>query len=275
MPSMNIFTVIFTQPLTNGLILFYQVLWNNLGLAIVGFSLFLTFLTKPLSKPQMDTMKKIKEIEPLVSKLKKKYGDDKMGFSKAQAELYRQKGINPGAGCLPQILQIVILYALFGVFTTVLSGTPESMQKLNSLLYKPMQMEIGESLNTKFLYLDIAKPDVFNIAGIPFALPGAVLILATIAQFISVKVNAPGIKKEEKAAGATKSEADDMQVAMSKSMTYTLPLMTIFFGMKFPSGLALYWFVFSVVNVFNQVRSSGWGGLTPAVNLVKSKLNLK
>jgi YidC/Oxa1 family membrane protein insertase len=70
----------------------------------------------------------------------------------------------------------------------------------------------------------------------------------------------------------TKTGTDDMQVAMQSSMTYTLPLMTLIFGLRFPSGLALYWLVFSVVNVWQQVSMSGWGSLTPSVNLLKSKL---
>jgi len=71
----------------------------------------------------------------------------------------------------------------------------------------------------------------------------------------------------------TESGSDDMQVAMQKSMTYTLPLMTIFFGMSFPSGLALYWLLFSIFQMIQQYKSSGWGGLTPLLhklNLVKS-----
>ena len=56
-----------------------------------------------------------------------------------------------------------------------------------------------------------------------------------------------------------------MQVAMQSSMTYTLPLMTLIFGLRFPSGLALYWLVFSIVNVWQQVGMSGWGGLTPLI----------
>ena len=118
----------------------------------------------------------------------------------------------------------------------------------------------------------MSKPDVFNIPGIPFALPGLLLILSTIAQFISAKVTAPYIAIEESAAKKTKSDTDDMQVSMQKSMTYMLPLMTLIFGLQFPSGLALYWLVFSVVSVWQQVSMSGWGSLTPVVNLLKSKL---
>ncbi len=267
----NIFTIALVQPLTNGLILFYKILGGNLGVAILVFSLVLIFLLRPLTKPYMQSMKRIKEMEPQLAKLRKKFGTDKVKMSQAQAELYKQNKINPTAGCLPYILQFAVLIALFNVFTTALATTGDVTANLNKRLYAPLQFSQGQTLNTKFLYLDISKPDTFKVPGIPFALPGLFLVLATVAQFLSVKITAPYLSKEEKIAKKTKSQADDMQVAMQSSMTYTLPLMTLIFGLKFPSGLALYWLVFSIVNVFQQASMSGWGSLTPAVNLIKSK----
>lgn len=86
-----------------------------MGLAIIGFSLFLRVVTNPLTKPYMASMKKIKEVEPLIKKLKLKYKNDQKGLMSAQTELYKQKGINPSAGCLPYILNIAIMIALFNV----------------------------------------------------------------------------------------------------------------------------------------------------------------
>lgn len=263
---MNIFTLLLTQPLTNGLIFFYKILGGNLGVAITVFSLVLIFLLRPLTKPSLENMKKMRDIAPRLEKLKKKYGSDKLKFSQAQAELYKQEKINPLAGCLPQIIQIVILYSLFGVFNTALSANGETIQKLNNLLYQPLKLSAETQLNTGFLYFDVTKPDVFKVPGLPFPLPGIILLLAAASQFVSVKVTSPYIKQEEKIAKKTKDESDDVQVAMQKSMTYTLPLMTIFFGMRFPAGLAIYWFIFSLVNAVQQVRMSGWGSLTPLVN---------
>lgn len=274
----NIFTLLLVQPLTNGLILFYNIFGQNLGVAIIFFSITLIFSLRPLTKPYMDSMKKIKDIQPQVNKLKKKYGQDKLGFQKAQAELYKQNKINPSAGCLPYILQFIILIALFNVFTTVLSGNGDTITKLNERLYAPLKISSEATLNTKFLYLDISKPDTFKIPSINFALPGLFLILSSLAQFLSVKITTPYIEAEKKVAEKTKDDADDMQVAMQQSMTYTMPLMTLYFGMKFPSGLALYWLIFSLVNVIQQVKSSGWGSLTPFIrrlNLIKLPSNGK
>jgi YidC/Oxa1 family membrane protein insertase len=257
------FTIpILTPLLANGLILFYNIFWHNLGIATILFSAFLFLITRPLSKPQMQSMKKIREIQPLVDKLKIKYGKDKMAFSKAQAELYKQKGINPGAGCLLQILQLVILIAFYQVFAGSLSNTAASIAKLNTLLYEPIVHHIS-TLNTNFLYLNISKPDLFHVVGLPIGLPGIFLILATLSQFLSIKITAPFVEAEKKEVKATKGSADDMQLAMSSSMMYTIPLMTLYFGYRFPSGLALYWLVFSLGTVWQQVAVNGWGGLTP------------
>jgi YidC/Oxa1 family membrane protein insertase len=244
-----------------------------MGLAIIGFSLFLRFATNPLTKPYMASMKKIKEIEPQINKLKIKYKNDQKALMAAQTELYKQKGINPSAGCLPYILNIVIMIALFNVFTRVLSVNGDTITKLNELLYTPLKMAENAVLNTGFLYLDVRKPDIFNFSGIPFPIPGPFILLAGILQFLSAKMMAPVVKKEEQIAKKTKGEVDDMAVAMQSSMIYTFPLMTIFFGVKFPSGLALYWLLFSIFQMYQQYKSSGWGGLTPFIqklNLLKS-----
>jgi YidC/Oxa1 family membrane protein insertase len=266
----NIFTILLTAPLTNGLIAFYRVLGGNLGLAIIGFSIFLRIISAPLQKPYLANAKKMKEIAPLVTKLKKKYKDDKQGFLKAQADLYKEKGINPGAGCLPYLLQIVILIALFRVFTSVLSDHGAITESINSILYTPLKFMDGQSLNTKFLYLDITQPDKFVIPGLPFPLPGPLLLLAALVQFLSAKISMPMVEKEKQVAEKTKGEGDDFQVAMQSSMIYTFPLMTILVGVGFPSGLALYWFIFSIMQAYTQYQMFGWGGLTPWVHKART-----
>jgi len=197
------------------------------------------------------------------------------GTSPLAFELYKQTGINPSAGCLPYILQIVILIALFNVFTQVLSQNGDTISKLNSMLYAPLKFTETSTLNTRFLYMDVRFPDVFNVSGVPFPIPGPILILAGLLQFFSAKMTQPLIKKEEKIVKDTKGGADDMAVAMQSSMIYTFPAMTILFGIKFPSGLALYWLLFSVFQMYQQFKSSGWGGLTPfakRLGLVQSRV---
>jgi len=263
---MNIFTTLLIQPLANGLVLFYKILGGNMGLAIIGFSLFLRIILNPLTKPYMKSMKKMRELSPRLEKLKAKYKDDKKGMALAQAELYKQEKINPGSGCLPYLLQIIVLIAFFNVFTRTLSPSGDVAAKFNAILYTPLKFAQNEVVNTKFLYLDITKPDIIPVKGLPFnvpGLPGPILILAALVQLISAKMMAPYVEAEKQAAKKTKGQSDDIQTAMQQSTIYTFPLFTIIFGLQFSSGLALYWFLFSLYQAYQQYRSSGWGGATP------------
>lgn len=259
------FKTILIQPLTNGLILFYRLLGNNMGLAIIGFSLLLRLVLSPLTKPYMKSMKKMKEFAPQLEKLKRKHKGSKTKQAQAQAEFYKQKGINPGAGCLPYLLQIVVLIAFFNVFTRTLAPDGDIVAKFNELLYLPLKFSVNETVNTSFLYLDVTKPDTFNIPSIPFPIPGPILILAALVQFLSAKIMSPYVEAEKKVAKKTKEGMDDIQVAMQQSMIYTFPLMTLVIGIRFASGLALYWLLFSLYQAVQQYKSSGWGGLTPWV----------
>src|SRR3990172_11736624 len=127
------FTTILVQPLANGLVFIYNII-GNLGWAIIIFSILLRVIINTLNKPYMESMKKMKDVAPLLEKLKKKHKNDKLKLAQAQSELYKQKGINPGAGCIPYLLQIVILIAFFSVFTRTLSqGDPTA--SFNNLLY--------------------------------------------------------------------------------------------------------------------------------------------
>lgn len=263
------FQQLLVQPLANGLALFYQFTGQNMGLAIILFSIALKLVLYPLTKSSLQNMKKMNELRPALNKLKQKYKGDKQGLMKAQADLYKQKGFNPGAGCIPQIVQLVILYAFFGVFNQMLSAQNPT-DALNALLYDPLKFHNGATINTHFLYLDITKPDVINIPGLSFGLPGPLLILAAITQFVSIKIMSPVLQKEEKIVKKSAGEMDDAMVASQQYMMYLMPVMTIFIGLSFASGLALYWFVFSLVQTVQQYRISGLGGMAPIVAKLQS-----
>ncbi|MBN1169096.1 membrane protein insertase YidC [Candidatus Woesebacteria bacterium] len=273
------FKILFSQPLANGLVLFYKVLGENMGFAIIFFSLFLRFILYPLTKPYMDSMKKMKKYTPQLEKIKNKYKDDKLKQAQAQADFYKEKGIKPGAGCLPYLLQIVILIAFFRVFTTALSSNVDPTSAFNELLYEPLKFSDGATINTKFLStsfytIDISKPDVFNISWLPFPIPGPLLIITALVQMISSKIMMPYEKTSEKVAEKTEGVGDDFQTAMQKSMVYTYPFITLVIGVRFQSGLALYWLVFSLSQAFIQLRNQGLGGLEPfakRLGLVKSE----
>ncbi len=250
-----------------------------MGLAIIAFSVFLRFVTTPLTKPYMDSMKKMKSYAKDIQRLKEKHKGDKAKLAKAQADFYKEKGINPSNGCLPYLLQIMILIFLFRVFTLVFTGEGTVAEHFNVLLYEPLKIAAGEVVNTRFLYLDITKPDTLNqllgLTNVSLPIPGVFLLLASALQFISAKMSAPLVEAEKKVAAKTKDKSDDFQVAMQSSMIYTFPLMTILIGVSFPSSLALYWLAFSTFQIWQQYRATGWGGATPIINKLRALAKVK
>ncbi len=259
----QLWNLILFQPLLNGLIFLYR-LTGNLGLAIVGLTIVIRAILIPLTVPSMRATKKMRELAPDLNKLKKKYKNDKQGLAKAQMELYRQRGANPAAGCLPQIIQLLVLIALYQAFRQVLMADgAEVIQKINQVLYSSLRLPLETKINLNFLYLDLAKPDVFQfpIAGQNIPVPGLFLIAAALTQFISSKMMSPTTKAAEKMAEKTEEKADDMATAMQSQMLYLFPLMTLLIGFTFPSGLILYWFVFSLFTMVQQYLVAGPGGI--------------
>jgi YidC/Oxa1 family membrane protein insertase len=247
-------------PLINALILFYKILGQNLGLAIIGLTLVIRGALTPLTSPSMKIAQRMKELSPELEKLKKKHKKDKQAFAQAQLKLYQAHGINPAAGCLPQIIQIIILIALFQAFNQVLGANGEVVDKLNEVLYPFLQFAQKESINTRFLYLDLSQPDFislpFKINFLSFSfnkLPGLFLLLAAVTQFFSSKLMMPAAKKAEEKAEKTPRPEDDVAAAMQTQMLYLMPLMTLLIGFKFPSGLVLYWFTFSLFMLIQQL----------------------
>lgn len=253
---MNLWFTLLYQPLINLIILFYKIFCANLGLAIIGLTILIRIILLPLTAPSLKTAQKLKEIAPELEKLKKKYKKDKQALAQAQMEIYRQKGINPAAGCLPQIIQIIVLIALFQVFNQVLSQDGNMIGKINEILYSFLKLKENESIRTGFFYLNLNKPDliklpfkIFNIEQIP----GFFLIAAAVTQFLSSKIMMPVVKAVETKADKTPEPQDDFGAAMQTQMLYLMPIMTLIVGFKFPSGLVLYWLTFSLFMLFQQL----------------------
>lgn len=248
----TIWNVLLFQPILNVLIFLYNLLFSNLGLAIVFLTLIIRLILIPLTSPQLKASHKMQELAPELEKLRKKFKDDKQKLMQAQMDLYKRNNINPAAGCLPQIVQLILLITLFQVFNQVIRSGVETIAVLNEKLYPPFKFAEGAVLNLDFLHLNLAKPDLIQIPGF-FALPGIFVVLATVFQFLSSKLMAPNIKAGEKGAEATEQKTDDVAVSMQKQMLYLFPLMTLVFGYTMPSGVILYWFIFSLFSYFQQL----------------------
>ncbi len=248
---MSLLKVLLYQPIISLLILFYNYLGNmgwSIALSIIAIKLVLL----PFTLPSLKATSKMQELAPALAKLKKKYGSNKQKLASAQMELYKTHKINPAAGCLPQIIQIVIIFVLYQVFRDVLLNPDPAqvIEKINSAVYPFLRLPADTILSSKFLYLDLTKPDLIKIAG--RSVPGPFLLLSVISQYLAARLMMPQVKKEAKIAKKTETPTDDMASMMQKQSLYIFPFMTLLFGFNFPSGLIISWTTLSLTSLLQQ-----------------------
>jgi YidC/Oxa1 family membrane protein insertase len=225
------FNLFLYQPLFNLLVLIYVYMpGQDMGLAIIVLTILVKLLLYPFSKKSIKSQKELQEIQPKLNELKEKYKDNKDELGKATLNLYRENKINPLSSCLPVIIQLPFFIAIFRVLQRGLS------QDSLALLYKFTPRP--EFLRTEFLGLiDLSKPNIV------FAL------LAAVSQFIQAKMLSSK-RPEIKDKGA---RDEDFAAILNKQTLYIMPVLTLFIGIRFPSGLALYWFVSTLITILQQV----------------------
>jgi YidC/Oxa1 family membrane protein insertase len=180
-----------------------------------------------------------------MNELKAKYGNDRQRLGQEQMKLYQERGYNPAMGCLPILLQMPLLLAMYAAFlqTPALDG-----EQLRQILIPFVPVPVGptEHLDLAAHWLPwissgLGQPDPLHI------LP----ILAGLTQLISSVMFQPAVQPKNV----------DPQQKMMQSMQYYFPLLTVVFAWGFPSGLALYWVTTTLFGIAQQYFVSGWGQL--------------
>ena len=269
----DLWNLLLFHPLLNALIGLAR-LTGDLGWSIILLTIGLRLVMTPLVIPSLKASKKMQDLAPELAALKIQFRDNKQGLVAAQAELYKKHGLKPAAGCMPQIIQILILIALFNAFNTVLKPNGQSLvEHMNPILYPVIKLPSDFHLSTSFYGLELTKPDLIHIPGLPVPLPGLFVLASALIQFASSKMMMPEAKAAVKVAGTTPDDSDDVMAATQTQMLYMFPVMTIFFGYQFQFGLVLYWLVFSAVSMVQQYFASGWGGLTPWITKLYGRKN--
>lgn len=209
----------FASAIARGMLWLLKFFHFSIGLPWVLSIVALTVLVRacmfPISKKQAASAKIMKALRPKIAEIKKKYGDDKQKFTKAQFELFNKYGYNPFSGCLPLFLQLPIFIGLYN--------------SLNSAVELRM---------ASFLWIDnLAGPD--KLTELPFDIPflgtddlNLLPILTTILYIIQSKILAPPAMDEQA----------EMQMKM---MPYMMAFMGFLFY-KVPSGLCVYFIASSL-----------------------------
>jgi len=215
-------------------------LFGSSGLAIISITIIVNLIIMPLTMKQIKSTKAMQAIQPKLVELQKKYGKDKQKFAQEQMRLYREAGMNPAGCILPLLVQMPIWFALYQSIIRLLAATPEGFLDLGRYLYSWPQVFSTLPLSNNFLWFDLSSPDFYLI------LP--ILVGATM--WVQQKMS-------------TIPSPDPRQQSQSQMMLWMMPLIFTFFSLQFPSGLALYWVVSSVIRIAIQYFSTGWGGLSP------------
>ena len=187
---------------------------GNYGIAIIIVTILMRIIVFPLTLKQEKSMKKMRELQPELEKIKEKYKDNPEEYRQKTAELYRESGANPLAGCLPLLIQMPIFVALYWAFS-------------------------GNAIpaDAKFLWFTLKQPDrLFMIGKFAFNL---LPILNVGVTYIQQKIMT----------SATSGQESNQQM---QTMLYMMPLMMLFIFYNMPSGVTLYYLVSGALSLVQQ-----------------------
>lgn len=264
MTNPTLWNQILVWPILNLLVAFYK-LFESLGIpGPMGFAIILMTLTMrlalfPLMSAQMKSARKMAKLKPHLDELSRKHKDNKTALQQAQLDLYKEHGVNPAAGCLPLLIQLPVLIALYNVFNSIFAtGDIQAfIESINQVVYSPMLRLSSLDLTFFGINLNI-KPAEWQTHGWWLLL---IPVITAALQWYQTKLmlpaDSPASKPETAKLAKTGKEApeksqEDMAADMQKQMAIITPLMFGFFALQFPVGLALYWNVFGIFGIIHQ-----------------------
>ncbi|MFH1142476.1 MAG: YidC/Oxa1 family membrane protein insertase [Candidatus Uhrbacteria bacterium] len=231
----QLFNTILAEPLYNLLAgIFAVVPGHDLGVTIIILTIIIKAVLWPLSAKAMKSQRALQEVQPQLKELKEKFKDDKEGLAKAMMELYSKEKVNPLSSCLPLLIQLPIIIALYRVLLHGINGDG-NYYNLYSFVPDP-----GVIVPTFMGIVDLSTSNII------------LAVLAGIFQFIQAKMMS--LKKPPKQVqGSPGAKDEDMAAAMNRSMLYFMPVITVVIGASLPAGLTLYWLVVNIIAVLQQV----------------------
>lgn len=226
-----------------------------LGWSIIGLTVLIRLVLYPLTTSQLKATKKMQELNPHLSKLKEKHKNDAKTLQAETMKLYKEHGVNPAAGCLPVLVQLPVIWALYSVLQDIVKF---NLTQINKILYWN-NIKLAKLWDPTFFGLPLAQNPSHLITTMgPVIL--LVPILTGLFQFIQSKMLIVPVAKPVEGKDGKKKE-DDFATAFQSQSMYIFPVMIGFFSWNFPIGLSLYWNTFTIFGIIQQYRISGLGGL--------------
>jgi len=236
------FQTILVNPILNALIWLYDVIpGNDLGVSIILVTLIIKGILFLPSLSSIRSQHQLQSIQPRVDAIRKKY-TNREEQGKKLMELYKQNKVNPFSSCLPLLIQLPIIWALFRAFLVIQRVDPAT-----GLLAASDISNLYGYLQAKYATLPI-DTSFFGIINLAATKNYILAVLGGALSFWQVRM------MQTKKPAITSNGAKDENIAsiMSKQTTYLLPIITIFFGIQFPAGVTLYWVVSTLFQVGQQ-----------------------
>ena len=240
-------------PMTNLLLLIYNVIGQNFGIAIILFTILIRAITWPLTAQQLKGTQGIQELnnDKEWQAIQKKYAKDKEKLAQEQMRIYKERGINPFGSCLPTLIQFPVIIGLYQAIIRSLAATPLSLLNLSRSLYPFLDVTKVIPLKSTFLWMNLGRPESLNIFG--FALP-TLAVIVVITSYIQSKLMTP-----------PSTNPNDQSAAMSNMMSIYMPFLMGYFAMTFASGLALYFITSNLLGIaqYAMMGKANWSNIIP------------
>ncbi|HYM66604.1 MAG TPA: YidC/Oxa1 family membrane protein insertase [Patescibacteria group bacterium] len=218
------------------------------GLAIIVLTLIIRIILSPLFQFQLvrqrRSMVEQRKLAPQIQELRKKYKKEPQKLNQETMKLYQEHGVNPlggMVGCLPMVIQMPVLIALYYVFT----GFAKTSHVAAHFFFIP---NLNDNPNHHLLFTGLPIP---TLAYLVFPLLAA---LTTLVQ----------TRMMQMPPSATPTDQEQQTQQMQRTMVWISPLMIGWFALNVPAGLGLYWFVGNCVSIIQQSFVVGWGNVVPA-----------
>ncbi|MBA3307977.1 MAG: membrane protein insertase YidC [Chloroflexi bacterium] len=260
-----IFTPIF-QAIFMLMALLYNI-FGDIGIAIIVLTILLRLLLVPVFRKQIVSQRRMQILQPELRAIQLRYKGNRTKISEEQMRLYRERGINPAAGCLPALLQLVLLIPMYQVISQGLAAPDISsmLQIAGNPVVSVACQDPGNPtvpcIDPTIPWLDWLTPAAGGLdAHVPeilfMVIPGifGLSMLALISAFLQLIQTRMMIPV---------NTTNDPQVRMQQRIFLILPLFSLFYGWILPAGLFLYWITTTIFSIVQQYLIAGWGGLFP------------
>jgi len=284
-------------PLFTLLVWLYGLIFSDLALAIIVFTVMVRFILWPLFVRQIRSQKEMQRMQPLVREVQRKHKGNRQKIMEETQALYREHGVNQFGGCLPLLLQMPILISLYSVLNRISSVVtyqpPDSLKDrfadflatnpaIQAVQGVPHQYRIEFSgpcniptdfhqflpLNCQLIDpVKLSQPIDTTISwlfNLDLARIDTVFSMPVFGITISALAVLTGVLQFIQAKMTTpRPNPDDPAANTATTMLYIFPIMMVVWGAFLPSGLILYYSVLTATIIVQQFLIMGWGNLFP------------